>query len=153
MVKTNKKKIHLSIQELQETKIWCLDWENSMKEEMATCSSILAVINPMDLSMEPGGLESMRSQRVRHSWSQKSCTHSWILYNQRFLLYLLVQVSLLSFNLLHWRIISNFELKFRSVSDRFAHDKNVMVFITLLIIASFHGHCLDQVEEWLQFSF
>ena len=60
-----------------------------------------AVINPMDLSMEPGGLESMRSQRVRHSWSQKSCTHSWILYNQRFLLYLLVQVSLLSFNLLH----------------------------------------------------
>lgn len=78
---------------------------------------------------------------------------SWSPYDQHFFLHLLVWVPLLSFNLLHWRIISNFELKFRSVSDRFAHDKNVMVFITLLMITSFRGHCLSQVEEWLQFSF
>lgn len=58
-----------------------------------------------------------------------------------------------SFNLLHWQIILNSELKFKFASDRFTHDENVMVFITSLIITSFHGHCLNQVEEWLQFSF
>ena len=41
-----------------------LGWEDPLEEEMATHSSILAWIIPW--IEEPGGLQSMRSQRVRH---------------------------------------------------------------------------------------
>ena len=40
---------------------------------MATHSSILAWRTPW--TEEPGGLQSMRSQRVRHDWSAWACTH------------------------------------------------------------------------------
>ena len=38
------KKIHLPIQETQETWVWVrsLGWEDPLEEEMATCSSVLA---------------------------------------------------------------------------------------------------------------
>ena len=38
--------------------------EDPLEEEMATCSSILAWKIPW--TEEPGGLQSMESQRVRH---------------------------------------------------------------------------------------
>ena len=41
-----------------------LGWEDSLKEGMATHSSILAWKIPW--TEEPGGLQSMGSQRVRH---------------------------------------------------------------------------------------
>ena len=41
-----------------------LGWEDPLEEEMATHSSILARRIP--LTEEPGGLQSMGSQRVRH---------------------------------------------------------------------------------------
>ena len=41
-----------------------LGWEDPLEEEMATHSSILAWNVPW--SEEPGGLQSMGSQRVRH---------------------------------------------------------------------------------------
>ena len=41
---------------MQETRLWSLDWENSLKKEMATQSSILAWEIPW--TEDPGGLQS-----------------------------------------------------------------------------------------------
>ena len=41
-----------------------LDWKDPLEEDMATHSSILAWIIPW--TEEPGGLQSMGSERVRH---------------------------------------------------------------------------------------
>ena len=49
---------------VQETRVRSLGWENPLEKEMATCSSILAWEIPW--TEEPGGLQSMGSQRVRH---------------------------------------------------------------------------------------
>ena len=53
------------MQEPQETGFRSLGWEDPLEEEMATHSSILAVIIPW--TEKPGGLESTRSQRVGHN--------------------------------------------------------------------------------------
>ena len=45
---------------------WALGWENPLKEEMATHSSTLA--QRILRTKEPGGLQSLRSQRVGHDW-------------------------------------------------------------------------------------
>ena len=45
-----------------ETWVQCLDWEGLLEKEMATHSSILAWKIPW--TEEPGGLQSMGSQRV-----------------------------------------------------------------------------------------
>ena len=52
---------------VQETRIWSLGWEGLLKKEMATHSSILAWEIPW--REEPGGLQSIGTQRVRHDWS------------------------------------------------------------------------------------
>ena len=57
-------RIHLPMQETQETWVQSLGQEDSLKEEMATHCSILAWQIPW--TEEPGGLPSMGSQRVRH---------------------------------------------------------------------------------------
>ena len=49
-----------------ETWAWSLGWEDPLKESMATHSSILAWRIPS--TEEPGGLQSMGSQRVRRNW-------------------------------------------------------------------------------------
>ena len=49
---------------VQETWLPSLNWENPLEEGMATHSSILAWRIPW--SQEPGGLQSMGSQRVGH---------------------------------------------------------------------------------------
>ena len=50
---------------MQETQIHSLGQEDALEEEMATHSSILAWGIPW--TEEPGGLQSMGSQRVGHS--------------------------------------------------------------------------------------
>ena len=50
---------------LQETWIQSLGWEDSLETGMATYSSILAWRIPC--TEEPGGLQSMGSQRVGHT--------------------------------------------------------------------------------------
>jgi len=50
---------------MQETSVPSLGWEDPLEKEMATHSSILAWEIPW--TEEPGGLESMGSQRVRHN--------------------------------------------------------------------------------------
>ena len=54
---------------MQETLVWYLCWEDSLEKGMATHSSILAWKIPW--TEEPGGLQSMGSQRVRHEWAAK----------------------------------------------------------------------------------
>ena len=58
------RKMCLPGQDIQEIWILSLDWEDSLKKGMATHSSILAWRIPR--TEEPGGLQSMGSQRVRH---------------------------------------------------------------------------------------
>ena len=50
------------MQELQETQVWSLDWEDPLQKGMATHSSILAWEIPW--TEEPGGQQSMGSQKV-----------------------------------------------------------------------------------------
>jgi len=49
---------------MQETRVPSLGWEDLLEKEMATYSRILAWRIPW--TEEPGGLQSMRSQRVGH---------------------------------------------------------------------------------------
>ena len=53
-----------AVQETQEMQVQFLGLEDPLEEEMATHSSILAWRIPQ--TEEPGGLQSMGSQRVRH---------------------------------------------------------------------------------------
>ena len=48
-----------------------LSWEDPLEEGTATHSSILAWSIPW--TEEPGGLQSMGSQRVKHDWSDLGC--------------------------------------------------------------------------------
>ena len=50
---------------VQETQIQSLGWEDPLKKELATQSSILAW--KISWTEEPGGLQSMGSQRVGHN--------------------------------------------------------------------------------------
>ena len=54
---------------MRETWVPSLGWEDPLEEEMATHSSILAWRFPW--TEEPGGLQSMRLQRVGHNWATK----------------------------------------------------------------------------------
>ena len=59
---------------MQEAWVQSLGGEDPLEEEMATHSSILAWRIPW--TEEPGGRQSMGSQRVRHEWvTEHSCTH------------------------------------------------------------------------------
>ena len=58
---------------MQETWVQSLGWEDLLQKEMATHSSIIAWKIPW--MEEPGRLQSMGSQRVRHDWAN-SLTHS-----------------------------------------------------------------------------
>ena len=54
-----------AMQEMQETWICSLGWEDPLEEEVATCSSIHT--RKISWTEKPGGLWSMGSQRVVHS--------------------------------------------------------------------------------------
>ena len=51
-------------QEMQETQVRSLDWEDTLEEEMATHSNILAW--RISWTEEPGEIRSMGLQRIRH---------------------------------------------------------------------------------------
>ena len=63
-----------AMQEMQETQIRSLGGEDPLEEGMATHSNIIAWRIPW--TEEPGRLQSMGSQRVRHDWSNWACTFS-----------------------------------------------------------------------------
>ena len=55
-----------SLPAMQETWVRSVDWEDPLEKGMATHSSILAWRIPW--TEEPGGLQSMGSQRAGHNW-------------------------------------------------------------------------------------
>ena len=58
---------------MKETQVQSLGREDPLEEGMATHSSILAWRTPW--TEEPGGLQSIESQRVRHKWSDLAHRH------------------------------------------------------------------------------
>ena len=62
------------MQEAYKTRVWSLSWEDPLEKEMATHSSILAWKTPW--TEEPGRLQSMGFQRVKHYWEHMhECKH------------------------------------------------------------------------------
>ena len=59
---------------MQETQVQPLSQEDPLEKGMATHSSILAC--RISWTEDPGGLQSMESQRVRHDWSTKHTAHT-----------------------------------------------------------------------------
>ena len=64
-----------------ETWVRSLGWKDPLEKGMATHSSILAW--RIQWTQEPGGLQSMGSQRVRHDWATKHITDCIIWPNER----------------------------------------------------------------------
>ena len=54
------------MQEMSETWVWSLSWEDSLEKGMATHSTILVWEIPW--TEEPDRLPSMGSQNIRHNW-------------------------------------------------------------------------------------
>ena len=68
---------HLPVmQETQETWVWSLGQEEPLEEEMANSFQYFRLENTTDSKL--ASLQSMRSQRVRHDWSDRAhmCTDS-----------------------------------------------------------------------------
>ena len=68
------------MQEPQETWVWSLSWEDPLKEEMATHSSVLAWRIPQ--TEEPGGY-SPYGHRVGHSWGLNTHAQIWLDFRSR----------------------------------------------------------------------
>ena len=64
----------LAKQEMKETWVQSPGWEDTLEEEMATHSNILAWEIPW--TEEPSRLQSTGLPRVRHDWAQHSSTKS-----------------------------------------------------------------------------
>ena len=64
---------------MKETRVWSLSREDPLEKGMATHSSILAWRIPW--TEEPGGLQSMGSQRVRQHWVTNTIPLYYILCN------------------------------------------------------------------------
>ena len=75
-----------------ETWVWPLGWEDPLEEGMTNHSSILAWRIPW--TEQPGGLQSMGSQRVRNSWATAMFTfHMWLQAHISCVLGIMPQVS------------------------------------------------------------
>ena len=61
-----------SLPAMQETWVWFLSWEGPLEKEIVTHSSVLAW--KIAWTEEPGGLQSMGSQRVGHNWATNTLT-------------------------------------------------------------------------------
>ena len=57
-----------------ETQVWSLGQEDRLEKGMAAHSSVLSCRNPW--TEEPGGLQSMGLQRVRHDWVTNTHTQA-----------------------------------------------------------------------------
>ena len=68
---TNGKELARQCREASEMRVWNVGQEDPLEEGMATHSSILAWRTPW--AEEPGRLQSMGSQRVRHNWESLAC--------------------------------------------------------------------------------
>ena len=95
-----------------ETWVWSLDWEDPLEKGMATHSSILAWESPC--TEEPGGLQFMGSQRIRHNWVTKHSTAPKFPLLPSTTLHLLATTSLFSMSLILWNRVYYFLMVFFS---------------------------------------
>ena len=102
------------MQKTQETQVQSLGQEDPLEKRMATPSSILAWRIPW--TEEPGGLQSMGLQRVKHAWVTKHSTykeaeawrgqvHEWVLWIWLFSHLILLKSSL--FTIIDKRFLPN----------------------------------------------
>ena len=77
------------MQELQETQVQIVGWEDPLEEGMATHSSILAW--RILWTEEPGRVQSTGSQKVGHDWSDLVHTH--VLYTEECLAAFLISTT------------------------------------------------------------
>ena len=75
---------------VRETRVPSLGWEDPLPKGMATHSSILAWRMPW--TKEPGRLQSMGSQRVRHDWETGTFTFTLKVHGTLTMLYVHCQV-------------------------------------------------------------
>ena len=61
---------------MQETQVWSWGWEDPLEKAMAIHSNVL--VWRITWTEEPGGLQSMGLQRVRHDWASNTRTHLWL---------------------------------------------------------------------------
>jgi len=77
------------VQEIQETQVQSLGWEDPLEKEMATHSNIFAWRIPW--TEDPGGLQPMGSQRVRHDLvtqqQQHGVVRKWFVMSVREMLF------------------------------------------------------------------
>ena len=74
LVLVSERMCHLALKSLQNClRCFELFWDDPQREEMAAHSSILAWRTPW--TEEPGGLQSMGSQRVGHNWAHTYKRH------------------------------------------------------------------------------
>ena len=71
-----------SLPAMQQTWVWSLGQEDPLEKEMATHPTILAWRTPW--TEEPGGLQSMGSQRVGHNWNDCHFDFTWSRSETRF---------------------------------------------------------------------
>ena len=77
---------------MRETQVPSLDGEGPLEKEMATHSSVLAWRIPW--TEEPGGLQSMGWQRIRHDWVTNANTNDFIEWTGKYslLFYVLKEI-------------------------------------------------------------
>ena len=80
---------------------WILGQENPLEKGMGTHSSVLAWKIPW--TEEPGGLQSMGSQRVRHGWVTNTHAHT-----RPALLYLMTYLAKNFFQDIFFKIFANY---------------------------------------------
>ena len=116
---------------MQETWVWSLGREDPLEKEMATHSSILAWRIPW--MEEPGGLQSMGSQRVGHDWAT-SLHFSTSLQIFMCCIFITIQFLIIKFIFYFcpWLIL------FRSL----------FFFISLIWIFSVYFTCTDLIVLW-----
>ena len=68
------------VQKMKEILVQSLGREDPLEEGIATHSCILTWEIPW--TEEPGGLQSIGSQRVRHDWSNLACMHTFRLFSK-----------------------------------------------------------------------
>ena len=97
---------HLSA--THETSVRSLGWEDHLEKEMAAHSTILAWKIPW--MKEPGGLQSVGSQRVGHDWATNTHTKFWKfsgivssnIFSEQFPLFLRLLMDILISLTDHW---------------------------------------------------
>ena len=74
---------------MQETSVWFLDWEDPLEEGMAMRawqSTPVFLPGESPWTEEPGGLQSMKSQRDGHDWATKHSTAQGLITKDSFIL-------------------------------------------------------------------